>query len=327
MNGLYGILNQSYRDFKAKESISLKESEENNSLPTEEPVKETEEKIEECGANCETKEVKETEEVEAPSSEDLEKEDKSKLQDRLKELENRFDEINEAIKNSTDPEETKQLKVEYYDVLEEINNLDDQLKECSGTEVKECDSTETKENDGTESKEIKEEEEPKQEENSDEEVPAEPVEEPTEECPECSAIDEIDNLISKATEKDLPEFVESLNKVKETLMKEDPCTDETNEEPEADTVDEGAEAVQGEPSPDTEIYDSEELTECEVNSIRVLRVSPSTKAYMIETESKEGLKYLVGKNYDSEKKTLEEAEMFDDKASASNHFKSLLNRK
>ena len=319
MNGLYGILNQSYRDFKAKESISLKESEENNSLPTEEPVKETEEKIEECGANCETKEVKETEEVEAPSSEDLEKEDKSKLQDRLKELETKFDEINEAIKNSTDPEETKQLKVEYYDVLEEINSLDEQLKECSSTEVKECE--------GTESKEIKEDEEPKQEETTDEEVPAEPAEEPTEECPECNAIGEIDNLINKATEKDLPEFVESLNKVKETLMKDDPCNNETTEEPEAEKVDEGAEAVQGEPSPDTEVYDSEELTECEVNSIRVLRVSPSTKAYMIETESKDGLKYLVGKNYDSEKKTLEEAEMFDDKASASNHFKSLLNRK
>lgn len=70
----------------------------------------------------------------------------------------------------------------------------------------------------------------------------------------------------------------------------------------------------------------EEIKECEVKSSRILRVAPSTKAYMIEAQTKEGLAYIVGKNYDSKTKILDEAEIFTDKAKASNHFKTLLKK-
>lgn len=72
--------------------------------------------------------------------------------------------------------------------------------------------------------------------------------------------------------------------------------------------------------------ESEKFTECEVKSFKVTRMAPSTNSYMLEAETSEGLKYIVGKNYNKESNTLDEAEMFDDKNKASNHFKKLITK-
>ena len=47
-------------------------------------------------------------------------------------------------------------------------------------------------------------------------------------------------------------------------------------------------------------------------------------AVMIEAQTKDGLKYITGKNFNESTKTLDEAEIVSDKVSASNRFKSLL---
>lgn len=74
----------------------------------------------------------------------------------------------------------------------------------------------------------------------------------------------------------------------------------------------------------TDIKDSEELTECEVKAFRVTRKSPKFNAYMIEAETKEGMVYITGKNFNEETKVLEEAEQTDNKGIAAERFKSLL---
>lgn len=66
------------------------------------------------------------------------------------------------------------------------------------------------------------------------------------------------------------------------------------------------------------------IKEAEVKAFKVTRIAPSKNAFMIEAETTEGLKYFIGKNYDKESHTLDEAEEFTDKAKASDHFKSLL---
>lgn len=68
----------------------------------------------------------------------------------------------------------------------------------------------------------------------------------------------------------------------------------------------------------------EELQECEISSYKVTRIAPNTNAYMIEAQTKEGLKYIIGKNFNESEKTLEEAEILDNKVEASNKFRGLL---
>ena len=73
------------------------------------------------------------------------------------------------------------------------------------------------------------------------------------------------------------------------------------------------------------LKESEELQECEVRSFRITRISPVVGIYMIEADnSKNERSYIVGKNFDSKTKTLDEAELFTDKAKANNKFKEML---
>lgn len=64
-----------------------------------------------------------------------------------------------------------------------------------------------------------------------------------------------------------------------------------------------------------ELTNSEDIKECEIQSFRVLRKAPKASAYMIEAQTKEGIKYLTGKNFDSKTNVLEEAEIFENKSS------------
>ena len=74
-----------------------------------------------------------------------------------------------------------------------------------------------------------------------------------------------------------------------------------------------------------EIPDKEEpLEECEISSFKVVRIAPKFNAVMLEAQTKEGLKYITGKNFNETEKTLDEAEIATDKMSAANRFKSLL---
>ena len=45
---------------------------------------------------------------------------------------------------------------------------------------------------------------------------------------------------------------------------------------------------------------------------------------MLEAQTKDGLKYIIGKNFNETEKTLDEAEILDNKKDASNKFRSLL---
>ena len=74
----------------------------------------------------------------------------------------------------------------------------------------------------------------------------------------------------------------------------------------------------------TEEIPEETFEECEISSFRVTRISPKVGAVMIEAQTKEGLKYITGKNFNESEKTLDEAEISTDKAAAANRFKSLL---
>lgn len=74
----------------------------------------------------------------------------------------------------------------------------------------------------------------------------------------------------------------------------------------------------------TEETPEEPLEECEISSFRVTRISPKVGAVMIEAQTKEGLKYITGKNFNESEKTLDNAEISTDKTAAANRFKSLL---
>jgi hypothetical protein len=74
----------------------------------------------------------------------------------------------------------------------------------------------------------------------------------------------------------------------------------------------------------TEEIPEEPFEECEISSFKVTRISPKVGAVMIEAQTKEGLKYITGKNFNESEKTLDEAEISDDKVAAANRFKSLL---
>ena len=74
----------------------------------------------------------------------------------------------------------------------------------------------------------------------------------------------------------------------------------------------------------TEEIPEEPFEECEISSFKVTRISPKVGAVMIEAQTKDGLKYITGKNFNESEKTLDEAEISDDKVAAANRFKSLL---
>ena len=74
----------------------------------------------------------------------------------------------------------------------------------------------------------------------------------------------------------------------------------------------------------TEEIPEEPFEECEISSYKVTRIAPKSNAYMLEAQTKDGLKYIIGKNFNETEKTLDEAEILDNKLDASNKFRSLL---
>lgn len=107
--------------------------------------------------------------------------------------------------------------------------------------------------------------------------------------------DVINSIVSKIAAED----AELADKIKEILSKD-------SEEPEIEEVTE------------------EPLEECEISSYKVTRIAPNSNAYMLEAQTKDGLKYIIGKNFNETEKTLDEAEILDNKKDASNKFRSLL---
>lgn len=182
----------------------------------------------------------------------------------------------------------------------EINELKNKLNEISATrdlasdEVEDVKVTDAEETEVEENTEVLEEvptEEPKEDEE-DEEVTVE------------SLLDEIATACDSEEGCDCEKVKELVAKAKELL---NPVTEEPTEEVEEVTP--------------------EDLTECEITNYKVVRVAPSTGAYMIEAQTKEGIKFITGKNFNEESKTLDEAEISDSKSDATNRFKSLLENK
>lgn len=127
----------------------------------------------------------------------------------------------------------------------------------------------------------------------------------SEEITESETEEEIgENAIDTVLAKISAEDEELANRVKEILSKDD------SEEPEVEEVSE-------------EIIE-EPLEECEITSYKITRIAPKSNVYMLEAQTKEGLRYITGKNFNEETKILDEAELSDDKVKASNRFRELM---
>lgn len=116
--------------------------------------------------------------------------------------------------------------------------------------------------------------------------------------------DVIDTVVAKLSLED----EELANKVKELLSKE----------PEVEVPEEVE---------DTEVseeIEEEPLEECEITSYTVTRVAPTSKVYMLEAQTKDGLRFITGRNFDEKNKTLDEAEIADTKSAASERFRKLM---
>lgn len=295
---LYQTLNQEYREFRMKQS--LKESEES---VNEEVV---------------TEEVAEAE-VEAPSAEELNKDEINTLNERIKELSNRLISIDDALNSAAEDEKESLLK-EKTELELEVSKIEDKIKELNDCEgYKECD--------------VKE----------DEEVPAK----------EDSIVSKIEVLASIPKE-DLVAELETLsdeekeavksnfNAIKEVacdLFPEE-CAEVPAEEPTEEVEEAGANLSidAGVDVPDSLVNtvgaallasedkeeDKEEIKECEISNFKIVRKAPKSAAFMIEAQTKEGVRYITGKNFDEESKTLDEAEISESKQEATNRFKSLL---
>lgn len=122
--------------------------------------------------------------------------------------------------------------------------------------------------------------------------------------------EEIEKAMSELSDEEKEAVKANFESIKNTAMELFP------EEVEKDTeeiIDEVTEETPEEP-----------LEECEISSFRVTRISPKVGAVMIEAQTKEGLKYITGKNFNESEKTLDNAEISTDKTAAANRFKSLL---
>lgn len=113
---------------------------------------------------------------------------------------------------------------------------------------------------------------------------------------------------------------EAVEPVNEETVDTSTSVDPVVETPVAPPVEAPVEA----PVENTEVTPEEPLQECEISSFKVTRIAPKFGAIMIEAQTKDGLKYITGKNFNETEKTLDEAEIATDKISASNRFKSLL---
>ena len=286
---LYQTLNQELRDFRVKKLIEAEEA-----AKVEAEVEEVKpEVVEEVTPEttepaAEPEALNESEEADIAAAIETE--------EKVKELDDRLRSIEDALATASE-DEIASLEAEKADILNQLDAIEDGLK--------------------TESSEEEITEEPVEEvpvEEITDEVPAEEEEVTVE-----SLLDEIATACDSEEGCDCEKVKELVGKAKELLnpeteevVEEEPVVEEIEEVKEADEVEE---------------TEPEELTECEVTSFNVVRKAPSQNVYMIEAQTTEGVKYITGRNYDEESKTLDEAEIADNKGAAANRFKELLANK
>lgn len=128
-----------------------------------------------------------------------------------------------------------------------------------------------------------------------------------------------DDDFSGLSDEDKEAIKENLIRIKDIACSLYP---ELCEEPTEEPIEEVTEVVEEIPE-----EDKEEFNECEVSAFKVVRVAPTHGAFMIEAQCKDGIKYITGKNFNKDTKTLDEAEIAKDKTEATNRFKSLLANK
>lgn len=184
--------------------------------------------------------------------------------------------------------------------VEEVENTDligdsEELCEKCGKPVAECScgTSDDKKSITKEDEEIIDEIEPAGSGVSAEEIidePAEPTEEEVEEASEGIAADVIDSVVAKLESLGKSDLAEQ---VKSSLSISEPV-------------------------------EPEEFEECEITSYNITRIAPKSNTYMIEAQTKDGLVYITGKNFDKETNLLDEAEISNNKTDASNRFKKLM---
>ena len=122
--------------------------------------------------------------------------------------------------------------------------------------------------------------------------------------------EEIENAMAELPEEEKEAVKANFTAIKNTAMELFP-------EEVAEDVEEITEEI-------PEEIEEEPLEECEITSFKVTRIAPKVGAVMIEAQTKEGLKYITGKNFNESEKTLDEAEISTDKSAAANRFKGFL---
>lgn len=319
---LYQALNQSYRDFKNNELKALKESEDKKKKA-----------VKEAGANLDISAgvdipddlasgigmallASEDEKKECDSKDKKECDSKDVKESDEKDLDEEAKGLEDQLKQTTDPKEKKEIQAR----LDEIKKL--LTKECDAPEKKE--GEEVKEAETTIEVPVKVEVAGTEVVNP-EVTPEAPVEEVTEEP--------TDEIIDDSEKANFDKAIGLLNEVLEIINVEGSIDTELcknkiqNAISALNTHAEDDDFIEGENCEDCKEGEEKEcdtIKEAEVKAFKVTRIAPSKNAFMIEAETTEGLKYFIGKNYDKESHTLDEAEEFTDKAKASDHFKSLL---
>lgn len=319
---LYQALNQSYRDFKNNELKTLKESEDKKKKA-----------VKEAGANLDISAgvdipddlasgigmallASEDEKKECDSKDKKECDSKDVKESDEKDLDEEAKGLEDQLKQTTDPKEKKEIQAR----LDEIKKL--LTKECDAPEKKE--GEEVKEAETTIEVPVKVEVAGNEVVNP-EVTPEAPVEEVTEEP--------TDEIIDDSEKANFDKAIGLLNEVLEIINVEGSIDTELcknkiqNAISALNTHAEDDDFIEGENCEDCKEGEEKEcdtIKEAEVKAFKVTRIAPSKNAFMIEAETTEGLKYFIGKNYDKESHTLDEAEEFTDKAKASDHFKSLL---
>lgn len=202
--------------------------------------------------------------------------------------------------------------------------IEEAAKKCKKSECKECDDKDKEVIKGSEEedkKPIKEDEKVEEEiEVTEEPVEEVEVEEVSDEEKEPTAIEKIDTVANLSKEEIEAEIAEMTDEEKEAIREKFEAIKNIAMDlfPEEVEVEEITEEIP------EESIEEEPFEECEITSFRVTRIAPKVGAVMIEAQTKDGLKYITGKNFNETEKTLDEAEIVDDKAAASNRFKSLL---
>ena len=223
----------------------------------------------------------------------------------------------ESEENNQKVIESTEIESEEDELASRLVGLTDALETASEDEVEgikaEISEIQGKLNEISANKDLEiPEEDPVITDSEDEPVVEDPVTEPTEVTEIVTEevsddkiklpLEELKDLIEDLSDEDKEKLLGLLNEVKEDT--------ETTEEP----IEEVEEPI------------NEDLHECEITNFKIVRVAPSVNAYMIEAQTKEGIKFITGKNFNQEEKTLDEAEISDSKSDASNRFKSLLEK-